>query len=335
MFFFPGSKVYLKFEETWAVVQQMDEDGFLEVSYASGSSSWVHKDDALSEEEYLYELSEQSKESTAILSGSSVAKEELLPWTLPKDGFYLCLISSAEQLIADEYQIWLVNSTAFECDFEATLENSESTLHTENGILEVNQPYMLCELFIEDLSMQSRLNLHLSFKSDQGKLTKTLLYKFQPQKLVKVPMDRQRDLRHQWIALLTSDQFIEREKLTISTRIKKSSPRERTYLPVDLHDISKKAAFPLEIDLHANKLFKTPPPGNPSEIVKHQMQAFHRYIQEAIQLGIDRVYIIHGIGEGKLKERIHQELDRMNYIQSFKNEYHPKYGWGATEVIIS
>jgi dsDNA-specific endonuclease/ATPase MutS2 len=43
----------------------------------------------------------------------------------------------------------------------------------------------------------------------------------------------------------------------------------------------------------------------------------------------------HGLGEGKLRTAIARRLKEMHEVSAYKNEYHPKYGWGATEVIFS
>jgi len=61
---------------------------------------------------------------------------------------------------------------------------------------------------------------------------------------------------------------------------------------------------------------------------------FDRFIDKAIRLGVPRVYVIHGIGKGKLKNMIASRLIQIPEVQTFKNEYHPRYGWGATEVIF-
>ncbi|MEL6142742.1 MAG: Smr/MutS family protein [Bacteroidota bacterium] len=65
------------------------------------------------------------------------------------------------------------------------------------------------------------------------------------------------------------------------------------------------------------------------------MYYFRNYLMRARQLGVERVYIIHGLGEGKLKKAIHKELRQVEYVKSFNNNYHPKYGNGATEVFLN
>jgi dsDNA-specific endonuclease/ATPase MutS2 len=49
---------------------------------------------------------------------------------------------------------------------------------------------------------------------------------------------------------------------------------------------------------------------------------------------VDRIFVIHGVGEGKLRDVISTQLMQMTEVKSFKNEFHPRYGFGATEVIF-
>ncbi|RME96879.1 MAG: hypothetical protein D6772_11235, partial [Bacteroidetes bacterium] len=59
-----------------------------------------------------------------------------------------------------------------------------------------------------------------------------------------------------------------------------------------------------------------------------------RYLDQAIRLGAERVFVIHGVGEGKLRDAIAERLRQNPQVVDFKNEYHPRYGFGATEVIL-
>ncbi len=94
------------------------------------------------------------------------------------------------------------------------------------------------------------------------------------------------------------------------------------------------AEFELELDLHIEKLTDAPSKLNKGEILGIQMAAFERYIDHALKLGVERVFIIHGIGKGRLRNTIATRLMQMPEVKSFKNEYHPRYGYGATEVIF-
>lgn len=99
-------------------------------------------------------------------------------------------------------------------------------------------------------------------------------------------------------------------------------------------DVSEYAQFPREIDLHIEVLHTNPATLSNEEIVKQQLRAFDHYIERAIRLGVPRVFAIHGVGKGRLKEMIAARLRRNQQVATFKNEYHQKYGWGATEIIF-
>jgi len=104
--------------------------------------------------------------------------------------------------------------------------------------------------------------------------------------------------------------------------------------PYRLHEVEEFAHFEPELDLHIEKLVENASELSPKEILQEQMSHFERYLDQAIRLGVDRVFIIHGLGKGKLRQSIQARLRRRSDIREFRNEYHPRYGYGATEVIL-
>jgi Smr domain len=94
------------------------------------------------------------------------------------------------------------------------------------------------------------------------------------------------------------------------------------------------ATFSNEIDLHIQALVNGHARIDPREVLRIQLQHFDRYMDRAIRLGVPRVFIIHGVGEGKLRDALAQRLRDYPHVKKFKNEFHHKYGYGATEVIF-
>jgi dsDNA-specific endonuclease/ATPase MutS2 len=86
--------------------------------------------------------------------------------------------------------------------------------------------------------------------------------------------------------------------------------------------------------LHIENLVKDHSKMSNGEIMKTQLNHFHGYLDEATRLGVQKVFVIHGIGKGKLRNEIATILMRNPDVKTFKNEYHPKYGTGATEVFF-
>ena len=99
-------------------------------------------------------------------------------------------------------------------------------------------------------------------------------------------------------------------------------------------NLEEAAGFEPEIDLHIEKLMSGYARIDKGEILRIQMVHFHKFLDKAIRLGAARVFVIHGVGEGKLRETIADDLKRHPHVVKYKNEFHHKYGYGATEVIF-
>ncbi len=101
------------------------------------------------------------------------------------------------------------------------------------------------------------------------------------------------------------------------------------------HEVKQMAEFNPELDLHVENLVKDQRKLNNSDILNLQIRHFEQYLDKAVRVGVDRVFIIHGVGEGKLKNAIATILMQHPHVKTFKNEYHARYGYGATEVEFS
>lgn len=115
--------------------------------------------------------------------------------------------------------------------------------------------------------------------------------------------------------------------------IKARPKKDTTKRKVEL-DLAEKLEFEEFIDLHLHKLVDDVDKIAKHEVLQVQLKAYDTYIDQALRLGVDSVFIIHGLGTGALKRAIHSRLHRTKFIRKFHNEYHPKYGYGATEVIF-
>ena len=116
----------------------------------------------------------------------------------------------------------------------------------------------------------------------------------------------------------------------------KEQKKEILYANIDaIGGIKDKAEFSDELDLHIEKLTNDHAKLDRSEKLRFQLKIFDDYIDQAVRLGIDKVYIIHGLGKGSLRNKIQSKLFENPYIKTFKNDHHPKYGFGVTEVFIN
>lgn len=89
-----------------------------------------------------------------------------------------------------------------------------------------------------------------------------------------------------------------------------------------------------EIDLHIEELIESHRGMTNAEILKHQMTEFKAFYNKALRHRISKLIVIHGVGEGVLKDEIRLFLARKEHIEFFDASYQ-EYGKGATEIRIS
>ncbi len=89
-----------------------------------------------------------------------------------------------------------------------------------------------------------------------------------------------------------------------------------------------------EVDLHIDKLTNDWKRMNSYDIVGLQLKAFEKYYELALLHHLPSFIVIHGVGEGVLRNDIHDILRLKKDVKSFVNQYHPSYGYGATEIFF-
>ncbi len=88
------------------------------------------------------------------------------------------------------------------------------------------------------------------------------------------------------------------------------------------------------VDLHIEKLTDNWRRMSNYEIVSLQLKTFEKYYDLALAHHQPSLIIIHGVGEGKLRDEIHDKLRLKREVKSFVNQYHPNFGYGATEIFF-
>lgn len=143
------------------------------------------------------------------------------------------------------------------------------------------------------------------------------------------------DLDDRAVAQRSAEPAPSLRRLTAEQQRTRARPAKSTEARPVTTDPAGRAEFPAELDLHLAALVKNPSVVPRHQVLSTQLRFFDEYIDRALRLGVDRVFIIHGVGNGVLKREVHQRLRYVQFVKKYKNEYHPKYGYGATEVIFS
>jgi hypothetical protein len=243
------------------------------------------------------------------------------------------------------FDAFLINDTPYDVIFEFEWLLHDNIIHSINKKLNTASTFSLCNILNQDLSDSPNLKINCWRITTQGtdpKLSQTLRVKPKTffNKLTTAP------LLNQQAYVFTVFSSLENTKKDTPTKkeddlrtytLKNAAPLKPAqpahYVPI--HDLKAYAEFVPEIDLHIEKLVADYSKMDNAAILKVQFKHFEAFLNKAIRLGLPRVFVIHGIGKGTLKDTIASYLIQHPDVVTFKNEYHHKYGWGATEVVLN
>lgn len=234
------------------------------------------------------------------------------------------------------YDLYLINETDHSFDLEYTFFLSNDTYFQDELNIESSGIKYIHSLLLDELNELPRMSCNFRI-SGSSKPVLPCMLKIRPKAFFK------RFLNTQWFdtSVCVYELFNEfilpappqsHEAITQKLKEKKSFEPKGQGQNISLAD---KAGFKDYIDLHLEKLR----PGIHREkkdiALLIQMEAFQKFLDTAIEIELKTVYVIHGVGEGKLKKEIHAQLKTHPYVWKYVNEYHPKYGYGATEIQLN
>ena len=243
------------------------------------------------------------------------------------------------------FHIHLINDTLYDILYTFALYHSQHSPTTLQGKLEKHSAIHLYEMPFTWLNHHPIIHLEcwqITTRGSGKKLSKKI--KIKPQQFFKKRRTApilDKEVYH-YIAFKNFDPPTAAEKKQpqedLRSYTKRNIKKHQVHSPLDnlaaypLHKTKAFAEFETELDLHIEKLTQSPDSLSNADILQLQMKRFETFMHQAIRLGVPKVFIIHGIGTGRLKKEVSRWLEENPYVISFKNEYHHKYGWGATEV---
>jgi hypothetical protein len=95
----------------------------------------------------------------------------------------------------------------------------------------------------------------------------------------------------------------------------------------------KKGTDVKEINLHIEELVESHSGWSNFQILSKQLREFHAFFRKAQENRILKMVVIHGVGEGVLKEEIRSFLSKHQGVEYYDSDFR-RYGSGATTVEI-
>lgn len=117
-------------------------------------------------------------------------------------------------------------------------------------------------------------------------------------------------------------------KITFQKQEKSSSQK------ISKPHISNDPTREMEIDLHIEELLDNYYGMSNFEIVQVQLNTFQKALDKAISEHYRKLIVIHGVGNGRLKQEVRAILATYSNLR-FHDASYAKYGFGATEVELT
>jgi hypothetical protein len=288
----------------------------------------------------LYQEQNIEKEEAEIVDSKQILSEAELYFIKNQDkietGFHLSFLP----VEIDEqhfFEMILVNDTNDDVQFEIKLSlNGELYMHLKNR-LNRRYIYRLGDLAFDELNENPLIEITIEHYSHPlFQLSKIL--KLKPKTFFKdlssTPILNESAYNYQLGILLhqndnrnkeieISNALVKQVERKIKENFKKPVPEKHKHFYIDD-----------TIDLHIENLIDSHAGMTNAEIIKIQLHHFRKALEEAMVHKLHKFTVIHGIGKGKLKAEIWMIIKEYGAIRSFKNEFHPLYGFGATEIFF-
>ncbi|MCB0662986.1 MAG: Smr/MutS family protein [Saprospiraceae bacterium] len=240
------------------------------------------------------------------------------------------------------YDIFLVNDLDVDVVYDFFLSFFGAPSIEKDGMLESMSFEKIGNMIYDQLNDSPLLELAAWPITTAGKVEKhSKELKIKPKtfftKTMTAPLlDKQRHLFKMFENFEGTPQGKKEEDLRSYTQRKTGNKMPKFYRePSDWLDVKAVAEFLPELDLHIEYLSDDFDKMDNGQKLRLQLNVFDQYLEKAVKLGVPKGFIIHGVGKGKLKDAIATRLIKLPGVKSFKNEFHPKYGWGATEVDLT
>ncbi len=238
-----------------------------------------------------------------------------------------------EDDVVEKLKVFLVNQNEEDYNFSYhLLFGGDVHFQLENKINGLSEFY-LHDVNFEDMNDGPRFEFEFAQqKPVKGKAEfQEVSFKFKAKQLFK-KIEETQAKQEATFAYLLFQEFpdkVEVEKIDLS-KLNKAGFR--------MYDATKGKEFlpPARsvIDLHIEKLTDQPGDLSTPEILDLQLLSFEKYYELAVLNNLPSFIVVHGIGEGVLREALHEKLKFKKEVKSFVNQHHPRYGYGATEIFF-
>lgn len=278
---------------------------------------------------------------TELILNPEVENIEMELETILSDSIYFIIEPDHElPALVSDYKFYLFNSSSYNVSFSYSVKDDEYFQTLKHGELGSYQKIFLKQvkknffkeyvyhkvecLFFKNMHYKSQIPLaEILYINDKIMSQSTLI--------------QHNEFKFPVYAYILKENFLDKEVIERAFNIEDlmrlkaikefKQPQKKSIAKQKIKDLTK------EIDLHIEELVDSKSGLTNSEILSIQLERFEKEIQYCLSNGIKKLIVIHGVGNGKLKQEIISVLKTIDDISYYDASY-KNYGYGATEIMI-
>lgn len=274
---------------------------------------------------------------------NSIKKSEAPIVKKEKEGVFIAFSpDKANNIAYSDFNVWLINNTDYQVLFTYSLFQNGCFITLETGAAKANEFLLIETIDRKKLHDFSTFKVDLLFFNDHPHSPHqpiSELIKLKPIKLYKenafVPNNFIPDKALMMNVCYTND-FRQQESYEPKTDLSKILFQKKIYSETAKRSkphINNDPAYEMEIDLHIEELMDNFKGMSNAEIILVQLKHFQHTLDTAINDHYRKLIVIHGVGNGRLKQEVRNILSSYKNLQYYDASY-SKYGFGATEIVI-
>lgn len=278
---------------------------------------------------------------TELILNPEVENIEMELETILSDSIYFIIEPDHElPALVSDYKFYLFNSSSYNVSFSYSVKDDEYFQTLKHGELGSYQKIFLKQvkknffkeyvyhkvecLFFKNMHYKSQIPLaEILYINDKIMSQSTLI--------------QHNEFKFPVYAYILKENFLDKEVIERAFNVEDlmrlkaikefKQPQKKSIAKQKIKDLTK------EIDLHIEELVDLKSGLTNSEILSIQLERFEKEIQYCLSNGIKKLIVIHGVGNGKLKQEIISVLKTIDDISYYDASY-KNYGYGATEIMI-
>lgn len=279
-----------------------------------------------------FEITVLANEIVLVQSGESQLREDFdeLPNAISSirtsevEKLYLAVIK--DEKIAHLYHLYFINSSKYHLLTAVSIQKKEVFEGIYGDVVKAHTATRISTHTVNEFDLGWTFHLQIIYHKD-GEYTPMQPKVFRKNIKAKQILTSEKDIpflnKKGYLAELELDHTIQFDKEDLIEQMLSTSYAE-----------PKINAPSREVDLHIEELTEAFPSMSAEEMLRFQLEAFHKNLEAAIVHHYQNIIFIHGVGNGTLRNEIHKKLGKHPHVKTFKDARKEKFGYGATEVIL-